>query len=75
MGLDVDLFRRLAGPVGQDRKPGGPIVRSAGFGSLEARQVMGGARAVQVVRVVGGDHGDTAVEVSPPEAGRDPARE
>ena len=45
--------------VGQDRKPSRPVVRSAGFGSLEARQVMGGARAVQVVRVVRGDHRNT----------------
>ncbi len=57
---DVDLFRRVAEPVGQDCVPCGDIVVGGGFGCLESGHMVGGAvapgdgvRAVWPIRGVG----------------------
>jgi hypothetical protein len=57
-GHDVDLLHRLATPIGEDFAPAAPVVRSGGFRRPEACQMPGRARAIHVVRVVRGDHGD-----------------
>ena len=56
-GHNVDLLADAAGAVGQDGAPAMPVIgRRRGGPCAKLRQMPGDARAVGIVRVVGGDH-------------------